>query len=68
MAISDVTELEYNRRGLEQLVEKRLVDLMKAREVEERRRQSAEKSLLEIKKLKDQLEAERGYLQDDSKA
>ncbi len=67
LAIADVTELEYNRRGLEQLVEKRLIDLIEAREEAEKRRQIAETSLLEIKKLKDQLEAERAYLQDEIK-
>ncbi len=30
LAIADVTNLEFNRRGLEQLVEKRLVDLIEA--------------------------------------
>ncbi len=60
LAIADVTNLEYNRRGLEQLVEKRLIDFIKAKE-------EAETSLLEIKKLKDLLEEERAYLQDEIK-
>ena len=60
LAIADVTNLEFNRRGLEQLVEKRLVDLIEAQK-------EAETALLEIKKLKDQLEAERAYLQDEIK-
>lgn len=55
LAIADVTDLEYNRRGFEQLVEKRLVDFIKAKE-------EVEASLREIKKLKDLLEAERAYL------
>ncbi|TKB25890.1 PAS domain-containing protein [Desulfopila sp. IMCC35006] len=67
LAIADVTELEYNRRGLEQLVEKRLVDLIEAKKEAESRKQIAETSLLEIKKLKDLLEAERAYLQDEIK-
>ena len=67
LAIADVTDLEYNRRGLEQLVEKRLIDLIKAREEAEIRKQITETSLLEIKRLKDQLEAERAYLQDEIK-
>jgi len=67
LAIVDVTDREYNRRGLEQLVEKRLVDLIEAREEAESKKLIAEKSLLEIKKLKDQLEAERAYLQDEIK-
>jgi chemotaxis protein methyltransferase CheR len=49
------------------LVEKRLIDLIEAREEAENRKQIAETSLLEIKKLKDQLEAERAYLQDEIK-
>lgn len=67
LEIADVTDREYNRRGLEQLVEKRLVDLIEAQEEAENRKQLAERSLLEIKKLKDQLEAERAYLQDEIK-
>ena len=67
LAIADVTDSEYNRRGLEQLVEKRLVDLIEAKEEAEARKQLAERSLLEIKKLKEQLEAERAYLQDEIK-
>ena len=67
LAIADVTDFEYNRRGLEQLVEKRLVELIEAKEEAETRKQIAETSLLEIKKLKDLLEAERAYLQDEIK-
>ncbi len=67
LAIADVTDRVFNRRGLEQLVEKRLVDLIEAREEAENRKQIAESSLLEIKKLKDLLEAERAYLQDEIK-
>jgi chemotaxis protein methyltransferase CheR len=67
LAIADVTDREYNRRGLEQLVEKQLIDLIKAREEAENRKQITETSLLEIKQLKDQLEAERAYLQDEIK-
>ncbi len=67
LAITDVTDLEYNLRGLEQLVEKRLIDLIEARKEADKGKQKAETSLLEIKKLKDQLEAERAYLQDEIK-
>jgi len=67
LAIADVTDREYDRRGLEQLVEKQLIDLIKAREAAENRKQITETSLLEIKKLKNQLEAERAYLQDEIK-
>ncbi len=67
LAIADVTDHEYNRIVLEQLVEERLIDHIKAREEAEKRKQLSESSLLEIKKLKDQLEAERAYLQDEIK-
>ncbi len=60
LAIADVTNLEYNRRALEKLVEKRLIDFVEAKE-------EVETSLREIKKLKDLLEAERAYLQDEIK-
>lgn len=60
LSIIDITDREYSRRGLEQLVEKRLVDFIEAKE-------EAESSLLKIKKLKDLLEAEKAYLQDEIK-
>ena len=60
LSIIDVTDREYNRRGLEQLVESRLVDFIKAKE-------EAESSLFKIQKLKELLEAERAYLQDEIK-
>ena len=67
LAISDVTDREYYRRGLEELVGKRLIDLVAAREEAEKRRLVAETALAEIKILKEQLEAERAYLQDEIK-
>ncbi len=63
----DVTEREYYKRGLEEMVAKRTVDFVAAKEEVETRKQIAETSLLEIKKLKDLLEAERAYLQDEKK-
>ena len=42
LAIADVTDLEYTRRGLEQLVEKRLVELIEAKEEAESRKQLPE--------------------------
>ena len=42
-------------------------DLIAAREEAEERKQIAEKAFVEIKTLKDQLEAERAYLQDEIK-
>jgi len=67
LAIEDVSEREYYKRHLEELVEKRTAEIRAAREEAEKGRQVAEAALLEIKKLKDQLEAERAYLQEEIK-
>jgi formate hydrogenlyase transcriptional activator len=67
LAIEDVTEREYYKRHLEELVEKRTAEIKVAREEAEKDKQIAEAALLEIKKLKDQLEAERAYLQEEIK-
>jgi len=67
LAIEDVTEREYYKRHLEELVEKRTAEISIAREEAEQGKQIAEAALLEIKKLKDQLEAERAYLQEEIK-
>ncbi|QTA81845.1 AAA ATPase-like domain-containing protein, nuclease domain-containing [Desulfonema limicola] len=67
LAIEDVTNKEYYKRNLEQMVETRTADLTKAKEEAEKSRHLAETSLDEIKKLKAQLEAERMYLQEEIK-
>jgi len=67
LAIEDVTEREYHKRHLEELVEKRTAEISIAREEAEKGRQIAEAALLEIRKLRDQLEAERAYLQEEIK-
>ena len=67
VAIEDVTDREYHQRDLEELVEQRTVELLAAREEAEKRRQIAENTLAEIKKLQNQLEAERAYLQEEIK-
>jgi PAS domain S-box-containing protein len=67
LAIEDVTEREYYKRNLEELVAKRTAELSTAREMAEANRQVAETALSEIKQLKDQLEAERAYLQEEIK-
>jgi transcriptional regulator with GAF, ATPase, and Fis domain len=67
LAIEDVTEREYYKRNLEVLVEKRTAEIRGAQEEAEKDKQIAEAALLEIKKLKDQLEAERTYLQEEIK-
>jgi len=63
----DVTEREYYKRGLEEMVAKRTAEFVAAREEAEERRQTAEMALAEIEKLQEQLVAERGYLQDEIK-
>ncbi len=67
VSIEDVTEREYYKRHLEELVERRTAEISVAREEAEKGKQIAEESLFEIKKLKDQLEAERAYLQEEIK-
>jgi chemotaxis protein methyltransferase CheR len=67
LAIEDVTDREYYKRHLEELVEKRTAEIRVAREEAEKDKQIAEAALFEIKKLKDQLEAERAYLQEEIK-
>jgi len=67
LSIEDVTEREYYKRHLEELVEKRTAEIRVAREEAEKGKQMAEAALLETKKLKDQLEAERAYLQEEIK-
>jgi formate hydrogenlyase transcriptional activator len=67
LAIEDVTEREYYKRHLEEIVEKRTAQLRVAREEAEKSKLLAEAALYEIKKLKEQLEAERAYLQEEIK-
>jgi PAS domain S-box-containing protein len=67
LAIEDMTEREYYRRHLEEMVEQRTAELSAARQQAEKNRQAAEDALFEIKKLKDRLEAERTYLQEEIK-
>ena len=54
-------------RHLEKMVEKRTAELTLARQEAEKSKHLAESALYEIKKLKDQLEAERAYLQEEIK-
>jgi len=67
LAIEDVTEREYYKRHLEEIVENRTAQLRVAREEAEKSKLLAEAALYEIKKLKEQLEAERAYLQEEIK-
>ncbi|WP_054033119.1 sigma-54 interaction domain-containing protein [Desulfatitalea tepidiphila] len=67
LAIEDVTDREHYKRQLEQIVARRTADLNAAKQAAEQSRQAAEDALVEINKLKDQLEAERSYLQEEIK-
>ena len=67
LAIEDVTERELYRKNLEQMVEVRTADLKIAQQEAENSKHVAETALDEIKRLKDQLEAERAYLQEEIK-
>jgi formate hydrogenlyase transcriptional activator len=65
LSIEDVSEREYYKRHLEELVERRTAESRRAWEEAEKGKQVAEAALVEIKKLKDQLEAESAYLQEE---
>ncbi|MGE0087369.1 MAG: sigma-54 interaction domain-containing protein [Desulfococcaceae bacterium] len=65
LAIEDVTEREYYKRHLEEIVENRTAELRLAREEAEKSRNLAETALCEINTLKKQLESERAYLQEE---
>jgi transcriptional regulator with GAF, ATPase, and Fis domain len=67
LAVEDVTEREYYKRHLEEMVEQRTAELKEANQALDISRQKAEAALSEIEALKDQLEAERAYLQDEIK-
>lgn len=67
LAIEDITAREFYRQNLEELVKKRTAELCLARNDAEQKRLIAETSFKEIEKLKEQLEAERSYLQDEIK-
>ncbi|MBA3013202.1 MAG: sigma 54-interacting transcriptional regulator [Proteobacteria bacterium] len=67
LAIEDVTESEYYKRDLEKIVETRTTELVLARQEAEKRKQTAEDALSEIKNLKEQLEEERAYLKEEIK-
>jgi formate hydrogenlyase transcriptional activator len=60
LAIEDVTEREHYKRNLEMIVKNRTAELSVAKD-------EAETALIEIKQLKDQLEAEKAYLKEEIK-
>ncbi len=67
LAVEDVTEREYYKKDLEGMVETRTAELIAAKQEAENSKQTAENALEEIRQLKDQLEAERAYLQEEIK-
>jgi transcriptional regulator with GAF, ATPase, and Fis domain len=67
LAIEDVTEREHYKRNLEEIVKRRTAELILAREEAEESKHLAETALYETRKLKEQLEAERAYLQEEIK-
>lgn len=67
LAIEDVTDREDQKRDLEELVKKRTVQLIAARQEAEEKREKAEAALLEVQELKNLLEAESAYLHDEIK-
>jgi len=67
LAIEDVTYRVDYKRDLEEIVKKRTAELLAAKEEAEKEKLIAETALAEIKLLKDQLEAERAYLQEEIK-
>ena len=67
LAIEDVTEREYYKRDLEEIIDNRTAELVIAKEEAEKSKHQTETDLFEIKKLKEQLEAERAYLKEEIK-
>ncbi|MFA6010669.1 MAG: sigma 54-interacting transcriptional regulator [Desulfobacteraceae bacterium] len=67
LAIEDATEKENYKKNLEDLVKMRTAELVVARKEAENRNHITETALFEIKKLQEQLEAERAYLLEEIK-
>ena len=68
LAIEDVTEREYYKRNLEILVQKRTAELNLTKEEAVKSKNLAESALSEIRRLKERLEAETTYLQEEIKS
>ena len=68
LAIEDVTEREYYKRNLEVLVQERTAELNLTKEEAINSKNLAESALFEIEQLKEKLEAERTYLQEEIKS
>ncbi|MBT4263693.1 MAG: sigma 54-interacting transcriptional regulator [Deltaproteobacteria bacterium] len=67
LAMEDVTERESIKRNLEEIVKNRTAELIVAKGEAEKSKQQTEIALHEVKKLKDQLEAEKAYLLEEIK-
>jgi chemotaxis protein methyltransferase CheR len=67
LAIEDVSQRVEDERKIEELVEQRTIELIAAKEEAERKTGVIEAAYDEIKKLKDQLEIERSFLQEEIK-
>jgi chemotaxis protein methyltransferase CheR len=67
LAIEDVTEREDYKKNLEELVQNRTSELFTAWSEAEKRKARAELAFEEIRRLKEQLELERAYLQEEIK-
>ena len=65
LSIEDVTDREYYKKNIEGALLKRTEELVVAKKEAERRKDRAESALLEISRLKEQLELERAYLHEE---
>ncbi len=67
LAIEDVTEREYYKRNLEDIVEARTSELALARQAAQKEKEIAQEALVEVKQLEKQLEGEKAYLTEEIK-
>ncbi len=67
LGIEDITEQEHYKQHLEKMVKTRTAELKRAKQTAEDEKLIAEDALCEIKKLEEQLEAERAYLTEEIK-
>jgi transcriptional regulator with GAF, ATPase, and Fis domain len=67
LAIEDISQKVESQRKIEELVEQRTIELIAAKEEAERKTGVIEAAYYEIAKLKDQLDAERSFLQEEIK-
>jgi len=67
LGIEDITEQEHDKQHLEKMVKTRTAELKRAKQAAENEKLIAEDAMCEIKKLKEQLKAERAYLTEEIK-